>query len=257
MSILQLTTRFGSHSDYTAVQQQGVPGWYPNGANDKANWWGGPNTPEREGFYWSIVENHAFIQYGKNRSGWAGVRFTDEQMTWTNEQQNNDGSVSCDVTIDVGDYHGRRTDYLRGSVPVVHTLIVGSQTVATYSGGTGDAFDVVANPRRVTKHITIAPQTYSDEIQLYLHVHYPTGIYPDAHFEAGMTLYNPTPPNYIPMATRKSGQWLNLNDHNGHILIRHGGWQDRSKELSAHQREENQGHNRIRKGGRWLQCPKM
>lgn len=257
MSILTLSGRFGSNSKYTAVQNQGVPAWFTGGVDNKANWWGGPNTPEYEGFYWSLVGSHAYVQYGKNRSGWAGCRFANEEITWTNEHQNNDGSVSCDVTIDIGHYLGRTTDYLRGSVPVVHTLMVGQDTVATYSGGTGDSFDVAPSQGRITKHITIAPESYSDEIQLYIHVHYPTGIFPDAHFTAGMTLYNPTPPNYRPMATRKGGRWLSLNDNNGHILIRHGSWQDRSTELSAHQREENQGHNRIRKGGRWLQCPKM
>lgn len=258
MSILQLTGRFDSQGGvYSAVDEHAVPAWSTGGVDNKGNWWGGPGTDENEAFYWSLIGNRGYIQYGKNHPGWAGCRFVDEVLTWTNEQQHEDGSVSCDVTVDVGHYNGRRTDYFRGNVPVVHTLKVGGQTIATYSGGTGDAFDVAPNPGRITTHITVGPQQYSDSIQLFMEIHYPTGIFPDAHFAAGLTLYNPTPPSYIPMATRKNGQWLNLNDHGGHILIRHGGWQDKSKELFTTQRQENQGHNRIRRGGRWLQLPKM
>ena len=256
MSILQLKGRFGSSGIYSAVQHNEVPAWYTNGVENKANWWG-PGTDVNEAFYWSLVGNHAFIQYGKNLSGWAGCRFIDETLTWTNERQNPDGSVDCDVTVDIGQYGGRRTDYFTGNVPVVHSLKIGNQVVATYSGGTGDGFNVPANPGRITSHITVAPQSYSNTVQLYFDVHYPTGIFPDAHFAAGITLYNPTPPAYIPMSTRKNDQWLNLNDHGGHISIRHGSWQDRSKELYTSQRQENQGHNRIRRGGKWLQLPKM
>lgn len=257
MTLLLIKGRFGSSGVYTAVQHSEVPAWYTNGVENKANWWGGPNTDVNEAFYWSLVGNHAFIQYGKNQSGWAGCRFIDETLTWTNERQNSDGSIDCDVTVDIGQYGGRRTDYFTGNVPVVHTIKIGNQVVATYSGGTGDGFNVPANPGRITSHITVAPQSYSDTVQLYFDVHYPTGIFPDAHFAAGITLYNPTPPAYIPMSTRKNGKWLNLNDHGGHISIRHGNWQDRSKELYTTQRQENQGHNRIRRGGKWLQLPKM
>lgn len=259
MSLLQLKGRFDSSGVYSAKQEQGVPAWRTGdgGISNKTNWWGGPNTDENEAFYWSLVDNHAYIQYGKNQRAWAGCRVIDENLTWTNEHQNPDGSVDCDVTVDIGDYWGRTTDYFHGSVPVVHTVKVGNQTVITYSGGTGDAFQVAAHPNRITSHIRVNPQSYSDSIQLYIDVHYPTGVYPDAHFDAGITLYNPTPPAYIPMATRKNGQWLNLNDHNGHILVRHGNWQDKSKELFTTQRQENQGHNRIRRGGKWLQLPKM
>jgi hypothetical protein len=256
--VLELRSRFDSSGAYSAAQQQGVPAWRTGaGIDDKMNWWGGPGTDENEAFYWSLVDNHAYIQYGKNQSAWAGCRVIDEILTWTNERQNPDGSVECDVTVDIGDYWGRTTDYFTGSVPVVHRVKVGDQTVITYSGGTGDAFRVAANPNRVTKHISVSPQSYSDTVQLYMDVHYPTGVFPDAHFEAGLTLYNPTPPAYIPMSTRKNGQWLNLNDHGGHISIRHATWQDRSKELFTTQRQENQGHNRIRRSGKWLQLPKM
>ena len=257
MTLLLIRGRFGSGSAYSAVEEHGVPAWYTGGVDNKGNWWGGPNTPEMEGFYWSLVDNRAYIQYGKNRSGWAGTRFASESLTWTNEVMNDDGSVSCDVTVDVGQYQGRTTDYIIGSVPVVHTLMVGNQTVATYSGGTGDNFDVAGNPSRVTKHITVGPQSYSDDVQLYFNAHYPTGIYPDAHFTAGLTLYNPTEPSYIPMAARKNSTWNSLNDHGGHILIRQNGWQNKSKELFATQRQANRGHNRIRRNGEWLQLPKM
>ena len=121
MTLLLIKGRFGSSGVYTAVQHSEVPAWYTNGVENKANWWGGPNTDVNEAFYWSLVGNHAFIQYGKNHSGWAGCRFIDESLTWTNERQNPDGSVDCDVTVDVGQYGGRRTDYFKGNVPVVHT----------------------------------------------------------------------------------------------------------------------------------------
>ena len=69
MSILQLKGRFGSSGIYSAVQHNAVPAWYTNGVENKANWWG-PGTDVNEAFYWSLVGNHAFIQYGKNLSGW-------------------------------------------------------------------------------------------------------------------------------------------------------------------------------------------
>ena len=161
MTLLLIKGRFGSSGVYSAVQYNEVPAWYTNGVENKANWWG-PGTDVNEAFYWSLVGNHAFIQYGKNLSGWAGCRFIDETLTWTNERQNPDGSVDCDVTVDIGQYGGRRTDYFVGNVPVVHSIKIGNQVVATYSGGTGDGFNVPANPGRITSHITVAPQSYSD-----------------------------------------------------------------------------------------------
>ena len=126
-----------------------------------------------------------------------------------------------------------------------------------YSGSTGDTFDVAPIVPRTTARITVAPQQYSDAIELVFHAHYPTGIFPDANIIAGVTLYNPTVPSYIPMATRKNGNWLNLSDNSGHILIRQNGWQDRSLELYASAKQPNQGHNRIRRNNQWLQLPKM
>lgn len=253
MSLLEIRGRIGSNSRYTAVEESGVPAWNSD-YNNYSNWWGGGDT--YTGFYWSLVGNTAYIQYGKNAEGWAGTRFISETLTWTNEVANDDGSVSCDVTVDVSNFRGKVTQYIKGPVPVVHTLTIGGQTVVTYSGGTGDTFDVAPVTPRITKHITIPSESYAEGVQLVFHAHYPTGIFPDAEFLCGITLYNPTPPSYIPMATRR-GSWLSLNDHSGHILIRQGGWQNKSKENFSTQRQPNSGHNRIRRSGTWLQLPKM
>ena len=256
MAILLVRGRVGSLSAYKAMEMQGVPAWYPDRYHDKGTWWRGGG--DGYGFYWSIVGNHGFIQYGRNFSGWATCRFYDETITWVNEVQNSDGSVSCDVTVDIGNFRGDRTDYYRGGIAVNSNIQIGNTTVYTHNGSSGDVLNDRPSKPRVTKHITIPPQSYSDDIQMYFNAHYPSGMYPDAHYMLGMTLYNPTPPAYIPMAARKGGNWQSFNDHNGHILIRHGNnWDNKSKELYTTQRQANHGHNRIRRGGQWLQLPKM
>lgn len=255
MSILELRSRIGSNSRYTAVEEQGIPAWETQWNNSYSSWWSGGDT--YTGFYFSVVNNTAYIQYGKNATGWAGTRFITETVTWTNEQMNNDGSVTCDVTVDLENFRGHVTEYVINPVPVVHTLTLNGTTVMQYSGSTGDTFDVAPIVPRTTARITVAPQQYSDAIELVFHAHYPTGIFPDANIIAGVTLYNPTVPSYIPMATRKDGHWLNLSDNSGHILIRQNGWQDRSLELFASAKQPNQGHNRIRRNNQWLQLPKM
>jgi len=74
----------------------------------------------------------------------------------------------------------------------------------------------------------------------------------------GFGLHNPNPPNYVPMAIRKSSNWKDLNSNNGKILIRKsGGWVDKSIESVLTSRQINQGQNRIRRGGDWRQLPPM
>lgn len=65
-------------------------------------------------------------------------------------------------------------------------------------------------------------------------------------------------PDYIPMAIRKSGNWKALNQHSGFIKRRESGsWVDYSHEDISTSEQPNQGHNRIRKSGVWLQLPPM
>lgn len=258
MGILTLKSRINS-SGYSNVQENGRPRWADTDGSNKNDWWfrsgDGPNGPY--GFFWSIVGDDYFVQYGRNYSGWASVRMLQEALTWTNEKQNDDGSVSADVTVDIARVKSGRTDFAAGGIAGVTKIYVGDTLVFQHAGNTTDVYNEPPLVSRVTKHITVAPESYSDDIQMRYTTHYPQHQFPDGDFFCGATLYNPTPPNYIPMAARKNGQWKSLNANRGHILIRQGGWQDRSKELSAYQRQENQGHNRIRKSGRWLQLPKM
>lgn len=260
--VLQLRAHFsgGTTGAHPVKEVSGVPGWYSedfgtfaNLIKDHNNWWWDNDND----FIYSLSGNTGFIQYGTNRSDFASCRFCYEKVTWENEHLDDDGNVSADVTIEVKFLGGQKTTMAQAGYPVVNSLEFNGQTIASRTGNTIDSYALQCNPQVFHVTVTVPPQQFAQNMNLTYKSVYPQHQIVDASLQIGFSLYNPTPPFYIPMAQRKSNQWQSLNTHHGSIKIRHGQWVDKSKENTATQRQENQGHNRIRRGGKWLQVPKM
>ena len=262
MAGLELRPNFGGGSGHPIAEMQGTPGWYSEDENefksklaDTKNWWYHASAD----LLYSIVGARGFMEYGVNRQDFASIRVTWEHVTWTNEHLNADGSVTVDVTIDIGYFGGHPTDYAGTvKIPVINSLLFNGQTIASRSGATIDGFFINPDPKTFHVTSTIPPESLGDNMNLVYRSVYPDHTFPDADINVGFALYNPNPPTYIPMSTRKGGSWKTLNDNNGHILIRKSGsWVNKSQENLNSQREPNKGHNRIRRNGEWLQLPKM
>lgn len=249
----------------TNVHNKGnsVPPWYGDYAN-KNKWYndGQPASGPTNGFY-NVVTTSAtkvqeFIQYGQNTDGWAGTRFIDETVTVTSQTSLSDGSIRVIGNVHIGPIAAYPTDFLKTPVTVSYTVTVNGTVVHQRTGSTGDAYLQNANPQTVNFDVTVAPQTESNATTVKLDWIYPGHEFPDSHFTLGVALYNPTPPTYIPMAIRKGGTYKSLNSNKGYISIRKSGsYVNKSEENSNTSMQANQGHNRIRRSGVWLQLPKM
>lgn len=259
MGILQLTNNFSAQ--YSNAWRGGMPAWYDSDSGaqfekfkNRNNWWYDNNVD----IMYNITGNTATVQYGLNRSDYASARALWEKIDISNEVQHDDGSVTADITITLSSIVGCKTSMSQAGYPAVTTVYLAGQQVAQRSGNTIDTFNMYPNPSSITKRVTVGPQQKSNQLDLVYHTDYPTGVYPNNDIKLGMTVYNPTPPNYIPMALRRGRNWDSLNSNHGFIKIRKSGnWQDKSKENSNTSRHDNAGHNRIRKNGVWKQLPKM
>lgn len=261
--VLQLKPYFGGGTtgSHPVIEKQGNPPWYSEDfatftskIKDHNNWW----WDDSHDFLYSLNGNIGFIQYGTNRSDFASVRFCFEKVTWTNERIDSDGNVSADVTIEVKFLGGQKTTMSQAGYPVTNSLVFNGQTIASHTGNTIDSYSIQCSPQVFHVTVTIPPQQYAQNMKLVYKSVYPQGQIANAELQIGFTLYNPTPPVYIPMAIRKSNVWKSLNANHGFIRIRKSNsWTDKSKENTGTQRQENHGHNRIRKSGKWLQLPKM
>lgn len=221
---------------------------------DRNNWYYDSNAD----ILWGIDGNTATIQYGLNRSDFASARGFHEKITIANEVVNSDGSIDADVTLYISSISGYKTSMSQAGYPAETTITLAGQQVAQRTGNTIDTFYMEAVPHEITKHVHLAPSTQSNELDLVYFTHYPQGQYPDNPIKLGLTVYNPIPPQYRPLAVRKGNSWKSLNANNGFIKRRQGGsWNDYSIENSNSERAENQGHNRIRKNNKWLQLPRM
>lgn len=261
MAILQLLPNFGANRETVSMGAIVAP-WYAtsliefqNKISNKANWWGDGATAN---FFYSIKDGEIYTQYGQDTGEFASARFFSENFSYVEGEQLSDGSVQATVTITVGLVGGGRTTHAQAGWDVVHKLKVNGQTLLTYTGNSIDEYTQAPSPTTITFDVTIPPESYSSEAMLTFNAHYPNGETTDNTANIGLTLYNPTPPVYVPMAERKSGKWKNLNDNGGKIQIRKSGkWVDRSKENSGTSLGANKGHNRIRKSDTWKQLPKM
>lgn len=257
MSILQLKPSFKGGSGYATIQEPNPPLWKDNDVNTKSKWY--YSNQDDAFFFYHLEDNHKFyIQVGMNRSDFASARFITETYEIMNEHLNNDGSVDADIKITLSPFSGRRTDYAGSGVAVHMKLMLGNQVVGGYTGNTAQPSDVSASPNPNTVHVRLAPQEQAESTQLKFLYNYPNGEYIPTEMAVGGIIYNPTPPNYVPMSIRKSGAWKSLEKNHGFIKIRKSNsWVDKSKENKNTMRQPNHGHNRIRRSDQWLQQPPM
>lgn len=257
MGILQLKPSFKAVNGYAAIDMPNPPGWADNDVNTKSKWY---YTQQSDAFFLYHLENNKkfYIQVGMNRIDFASARFVTETYEILNEHLNEDGSVDADIKITLSPFSGRRTDYAGAGVHVKMTLSFGSTVIASFTGNSANPVDLVTKPNPITVHVKLGAQETADNTQLKLHYEYPNGPYTSSTIILGGAIYNPTPPNYVPMAIRKGNNWKSLNKNHGFIHIRKGDtWQDKSKENKNTERQEGHGHNRIRRRGAWLQLPPM
>lgn len=257
MGILLLKPSFKGGSGYAAIDMPNPPGWADNDVNTKSKWY--YSSQDNAFFLYHLENNNKFyVQVGMNRSDFASARFVTETYDILNEHLNEDGSVSADIKITLSPFSGRRTDYAGSGASVKMTMYLGTTVIGSFTGNSANPVDIGASPNPITVHVTVGPQETADNTQLKIHYEYPNGEYQNSTITLGGVIYNPTPPNYVPMAIRKSNNWKSLNKNHGFIQIRKGGtWQDKSKENNNTKRQANHGHNRIRRSGAWLQLPPM
>lgn len=245
--------RFFQSSD-KPVENRGnvVPRWKGNYL--KENWW---TTKEPTYYSYSLSNDDLYVQLGGNKQGWASAVFYGEEVKVLEEEQLDDGSLKVKISYKGTFYASRRSDFATTGVRSENKCYIGGELAYQNSGLSTDEY-TFSESKEFIKTVIIAPEGV-DKSALFEIVHkYPNGEFPDSTIKLGIELYNPNPPSYIPMSVRKGGEWKSLNKNNGKIKVRKNGtWVDISKENFSTQKQENKGHNRVRKGGKMLQMPPM
>ena len=235
-------------------QADGIPSWYPNHVGDKNYWWGDGTTTTD--YFYSINGNDMFIQYGQNTSIWAGCRHMVQSVRITKQKENDDGSVYVEGEVVPILYSNHRTDYAMGGVRVITNIYVQEKIIWTKEGNTTDEFQKDSNIV-IPFSTTVAPSKYYTGTALKIVTKYPNHEFSDSTIITGLSLYNPAPPTYKPMAIRKSNVFKTLNRASGFIRIRKSNnWKDISEETLP-EGEPNKGKNRIRKSGAWRKQSKI
>ena len=255
---LEITPNF--QSGWSNRNMGGVASWYDHDWNimfdkfrNRSTWWYDNSADILYGIQGSI----ACVQFGCDRSDYASARGFFQTIDIANEVINSDGSIDADITVYVSCIMGYKTTQSQAGYPAETSVSLGGTVLCSRTGNTIDSFQMKPDPVVTTKHVHVPPQQKAQGLDLVYFTHYPTGVYPDSPIKLGLTVYNPIPPTYKPMAIRK-GIWKNLNDNNGFIRVRHGGsWHDKAEENATTSLHDNTGHNRIRRSGTWKQLPKM
>lgn len=257
MATLQINTVFDSNA-ITSDKGSTIPAWYSDDLNtfkanvsNLSNWWGGGEVD----FFHSKNANRLFIQYGQDNTIYAAARFFSENLTLSNEVINNNGSITVDVSLEVGYLGGTKNSHSSAGIPVQTTISVLGQTIFTYSGNTIDTYFSDSKPV-INKTITIQPQTNYGDLLFTYTAHYPsTGRTDVAKF--GLTVYNPIPPVYRPNSVYNGTKWLDHQNHNGIIQVYNGSkWVDASTENTATEGALDSGKNRVYNNG-WRQATRM
>lgn len=242
--------------DRVLFKGNNIPTWYEN-YDDISSWYNSSTAPPDYAFFYNTVDDDVFIQYGKDASGWASGRFFGQTVKILDEEEHANGDLSVTVEVTANFFVGRQNSIVQTGHPVIYNVKVNNKIQYNRTGNTVDNF-TLGKREKQTFSVRIKPQETSTLTALLFEIKYPTGIFDDREIIIGIGLYNPNPPTYIPMATRKNGKWKDLNTNKGKILIRKGSnWIDKSEENVNTSKEENKGKNRIRKNGKWLQLPPM
>lgn len=231
-----------SSSDNSAQLFDGEPRWL----NDFSNSW---DFSSDINYGISEHNNTIYIQYGQKTSRWASNRFWSYDVVISEEQLNEDNSISAKAvitpkfwkSINVNSGSGVRVDY---------DISIGGKTVWTYSGNTQDIISK-DSIESYTILLKVPPKSYTTETAIRISVSYPNGEFDSNYIYVGLYLYNDKEKDtsFKPWAIRKSGVFRTLNNPKGHFYLRNSEWKDISKNKSKGKEE---GKNRIRKGSKWL-----
>lgn len=247
--------KFTLDTDSNSKQEaNGVPSWYPSHVADKSYWWndGGTTTD----YFYSINGNDMFIQYGQNTSIWAACRHFVQSLRIEEQKENPDGSILVKGEVVPILFASHKTDYALSGVQVQYSISIQGKTIWTLSGSTTDEWQKDSNVS-VPIEVTVKPgETYTGTA-MQIKIVYPNHEYEDSNTLVGLSLYNPVPPTYKPMAIRKSNSFKTLNRDSGFIKIRKSNqWEDKSSETYP-EGQEGKGKNRIRKKNVWKQQSKI
>lgn len=256
---------FSADTTNTGAKNQGntTPSWYNN--EDNHNTWYYENNDDND-FYYNIVDTltgenenvkRIYVQYGKNRQGWGSGRFYVQDLQIISEVDNTDGSIDVNLRTRLRSFKQRPTTMATVGYNIIYDIMLLNQKVFNY---TGNALDVInqGSSGWINANVNIKPQETYTGASLLFDIYYPNGEVSDKSILMGFGLENTNPLTYVPMAIRKSNSWKDLDSNNGVIEIRKSGqWIDKSNENTETSRVENEGHNRIRKNGKWYQLPKM
>lgn len=249
-----LKIRFYESSSRPRVNKGGnIPPWLDN-ETDINTWY----KDSGKNFFFNIVDDETiYIQHGLNESGWAGVLFLSQTLNILNQVKNDDSSITVTYDVKPNFFISRIAPVSIAGWQVETDVFIGNERMYRHVGNTRENYSYGAKPK-ITNTVTIQPEQEFTGSALKLTSFYPNGESPTNTLIVGFSLYNPNPPIYIPMATRKNGNWKDLNSNNGHILIRKSNsWIDKSQESFATSRQIDKGKNRIRKSGNWRQLPRM
>lgn len=254
MYTLTFNVRGGDHTIYN--KGTGKPSWWGNIKN-KGKWYKADvlypyfYTTEK------ISENKAtiYIQYGHNSPGWASTKFFAYTIAIkaVSRETGNRLKFTVDVTLDY--VASQITDFLVGGVSVRHEFRVNGTNFYKQEGTTADAYEKTPNVKK-TLTFTVEPEETSTATMLETKTTYPNGEYENGSIFLGYEITNNLPKAYKPMSIRQGGKQQTLNTEKGYIKIRVSKqWVDRAEEHMDTRLKPNNGHNRIRKNGQWLQLP--
>ena len=229
-----------------------VPSWYGNESN-KSTWYSDGNTNY---FFYNLLTNKIYIQYGQNNDMWGSGRFLVQALILENETLNEDNSYTVDIVANLEKFKIVGTDFQYSPFEMTYRIRMNGELIYTYTGTTFDEIDLPEN--EVMRRVTIPPQETHSGSALSLEIEYHTGNLDDQIITMGLGVRNNLQPSYKPMSIRKNNQWESLDRPSGFIQRRmNHNWVDKSQENFNTQRQVNQGKNRIRRNQQWLQLPKM